>query len=330
MPPKALPGGSRSILETSLTRGLRYELASEEGRALLGSSAVSTTIGILWVLLVIFGPRTTISHLLPVEDRPISVRFEEPPPPPPPPPPAQPVAPAVAPLPAPKPAAPTPSTLERAKEREAKRVAQIGAAFGGAAPQTGNGPVGDVSNVLRGVDVHASGAPTPGGVNGGKTVIAYGQGGEGVRTPGRTDMEGAGGAGTTTGIGTVGAGGGGIGHAAVVVSAPRAVAGGTLPGRGRDVGALGTAVRQHEPQLRFCYEEYGLKANPQLAGSITLALTMDAMGAITRATISERTWSGAGVTPTESCILDRAQAWRFPDAAGNAAGTYEFSFNFTN
>jgi hypothetical protein len=325
MPPDLAPAGggpgSRDTLETSLTRALRFELASEEGRVVIGSWGVSATLGILWILLVIFGPRTSASHLLPPEDRPIEVRFEEPPPPPPPP---APVA-APVPTPAPKAAAPSPSAAERAKAREAAHVAQIGAAFG-AAP--GNGPVGDVSNVLRGVDVHASGSTTPGGMNGGKTVLAYGQGGTGVRTPGRTDIAGVAAGEGIGAVGTVGAGAG-IGHAGVAVSAPRAVAGAPLGGPGRDASALGNAVREHEPQLRFCYQEYGLKVNPSLAGSVTLSLTIDVAGSITQATIPDRTWGGTGVSATESCILDKVRAWRFPSAAGGA-GTYAFSFNFTN
>jgi hypothetical protein len=326
MPPDLAPAGgghgSRNTLETSLTRALRFELASEEGRVVIGSWTVSALVGLLWILLVIFGPRTSVSHLLPPEDRPIEVRFEEPPPPPAP---TPVVAPEPTPAPTTKPAAPSPSAAERAKAREAAHVAQIGAAFG-AAP--GNGPVGDVSNVLRGVDVHASGVSTPGGMNGGKTVLAYGQGGTGVRSPGRTDIGGVGAGEGIGAVGNVGAGAG-IGHAGVAVSAPRAVAGAPLGSPGRDVGALGNAVREHEPQLRFCYQEYGLKANPSLAGSVTLALTIDVAGTITGVTIPQRTWAGSGVSATEGCILDKVRAWRFPSAAGGA-GTYEFSFNFTN
>lgn len=328
MPPDLAPAGggpgSRNALETSLSRALRFELASEEGRVMIGSWLVSAVLGVLWVLLVVYGPATSASHLLPPEERPIEVRFEAPPPPPPPP---APVA-APVPTPAPKPAAPSPeAAAERAKAREALHVAQIGAAFG-AAPQAGNGPVGDVSNVLRGVDVHASGASAPGGMNGGKTVLAYGQGGAGVRTPGRTGIAGVE---AGEGIGAVGAvgAGAGIGHAGVAVSAPRAVAGAPLGSPGRDASALGNAVREHEPQLRFCYQEYGLKVNPSLAGSVTLSLTINVAGSIKAATLPDRTWAGSGVAATESCILDKVRAWSFPSAAGGA-GTYEFSFNFTN
>lgn len=300
--------------EATFTRNLRYELADEEGRVLLGSWVVSGGLGLVWLALVLFGPSTDVSHLLPADERPISVKFEAPPPVPKP-------APVVQPAAAPKPAAPSaPKPQPTAAEREAKRAAAFSSAFGGAAPK--NGPVGDVSNVLRGVSV-ANGAPKP-GVAVGKTVLAYGQGGQGVRTPGRSDM---GGAGAVNAIGGV-AGSGGIGHEGVSVSAPRAIDVAGFGGPTRDVGALGTSVREHESQLRFCYDEYGLKVNPDLAGSVTVALTLTAGGSVTTATVSRRTWSGPGAAPAESCILEKARAWQFPSAS-SGAGTFEFSFNFS-
>jgi hypothetical protein len=304
--------------ETTFTRNLRYELAGEEGRVLLRSWIISGVVGLLWVLLVAFGPTTDVNHLLPPEERPIDVKFEAPPPAPKPVP-AQP-EPAPAPAPAPKPAA-APKPQPSAAEREAKRAAAFSSAFGGAAPK--NGPVGDVSNVLRGVAV-ATGAPKPGTAVG-KTVLAYGQGGQGVRTPGRSDMGGAGAVGAIGGVN----GGGGIGHEGVSVSAPRAIDVAGFGAPTRDVGALGTSVREHESQLRFCYDEYGLKVNPDLAGSVTVALTLSASGTVMQAKVTRRTWSGPGSGPAEGCILEKARNWQFPPAGSGGVGTFEFSFNFS-
>ncbi len=304
--------------EATFTRNLRYELADEEGRGLLGSWVISGTVGVLWVLLVAFGPTTDVTHLLPPEERPIDVKFEPPPPAPPKPEPVA-AAPAPAPKPAPAPAAPKPQPT--AAEKEAKRAAAFSSAFGGAAPK--NGPVGDVSNVLRGVAVANAGAPRPGEAVG-KTVLAYGQGGQGVRTPGRSDMGGAGAVGAIGGVN----GGGGIGHEGVSVSAPRAIDVAGFGAPTRDVGALGTSVREHESQLRFCYDEYGLKVNPDLAGSVTVALTLAVNGTVTNAKVSRRTWSGPGAAPAEGCILEKARAWQFPPSS-TGAGTFEFSFNFS-
>jgi hypothetical protein len=302
--------------EASFTRNLRFELADEEGRALLGSRLLSAGFGLLWILLVMFGPQTDISHLLPPEERPISVTFEPPPPP------DVPVKPeATQPVPAAaKAAAPAGKPKPSADEIAAKRAAAASAAFGPS--PAANGPVGDVSNVLRGVDV-ASGAPTPGAAAG-KAVLAYGQGGQGVRTPGRADMGGGAGVGNLGGV----SGGGGIGHEGVAVSAPKAIDVPGLGGPTRDMGELGTAVRSHDSQLRFCYDEYGLKVNPGLAGSVTLALTMTGGGTVTNAVVNRRTWSGPGASEAESCILEKAKEWHFP-ASPAGGGTFEFSFNFT-
>jgi hypothetical protein len=308
--------------EVTFTRAMRYELAGEEGRALIGSWAISGTLGMIWLFLISFGPRTDVTHLLPPEERPISVTFEPPPPAPAPPAPAAPKpVPAAAPKPAAAPAAAKPQPT--AAEQEAKRAAAMSAAFGAAAPT--NGPVGDVSNVLRGVAVE-TGAPKPGAAVG-KAVLAYGQGGQGVRTPGRGDMGAAGAAGAMGAIGGV-AGGAGIGHEGVSVSAPRAIDVPGLGGPSRDVGELGTSVREHESQLRFCYDEYGLKVNPGLAGSVTVAITLTGSGSVTNAVVSRRTWSGAGASEAESCVIQKVRDWKFP-ASSAGGGTFEFSFNFT-
>jgi hypothetical protein len=303
--------------ETSFTRNLRSELAGEEGQALIGSSSISIALGVLWILLVIFGPRTEASHLLSAEERPIAVTFEAPPEEP-----AKaeptPAAPKVAAAPSPK-----PSAKPSGPSREETQAAAIAGAFG-AAPAP-NGPVGDVSNVLRGVAVAANASTPTGAATGGKTVLAYGQGGQGSRTPGRDDL--GGGAAGTGSIGGV-QGGGGFGAQAVRISAPKVIDAPSLGGPTRDIGELGTQVRDHQSQLRFCYDEFGLKVNPSLAGSVTMAITLTGGGAVTKAEITSHTWNGAGVEAVESCILQRAHGWRFPASAAGG-GTYEFSFNFT-
>jgi hypothetical protein len=114
----------------------------------------------------------------------------------------------------------------------------------------------------------------------------------------------------------------------VRISAPKVIDAPSLGGPSRDVGELGTQVRDHQSQLRFCYDEFGLKVNPGLAGSVTMALTLTGGGAVTDAKITGRTWSGPGADATEACILQRARGWHFP-ASSAGGGTYEFSFNFT-
>jgi hypothetical protein len=194
-----------------------------------------------------------------------------------------------------------------------------------------------VSNVLRGVDVSsgaggtgAGNAGTGGGDRGGKVVLGGGEGGQGSRTPGRGGIGGAlgttGGAGG--GIGGVGPGGGNVSRAPVRISPPRPIDAPSVNGVRRDVGELGTFVRSRESQLRFCYNEYGLKVNPSLAGSVSASISLTPAGAVTGVNITNRTWSGAGASETEQCIEQKIRGWRFP-ASEAGGGTFAFSFSFT-
>ena len=335
---KAPAGKSR---ETTFTRNLRFEFASEEGRALVTSYAISFSLGLLWILLVIFGPKTDIAHLLPQADRPIEVTFNDNPPvtEPPAPQPGEAVQP---PAPGPTDKPPGPKAPEKGSPKpgrpgsktETNSAGAIGDAFGTQSGSGSGGMVGDVSNVLRGVDVNSGSGGTGGGNNGvgggglgGKTVLGYGQGGQGSRTPGRGGIGGGTGTGGGGGggIGGVG-GGGGISRAPVRVSAPRVIDAPALGGPGRNSDELGTFVRSRESQLRFCYNEFGLKQNPSLAGAVNVAITLTASGNVTKADVTSRTWSGA--SQVESCIEDKIRGWRFPSSS-SGGGTYGFAFNFT-
>jgi hypothetical protein len=57
MPPEPTPVPTPSHTEV-LGRSLRYEIAGEEGRALLSSYALSFALGIAGLVFVYFGPRT--------------------------------------------------------------------------------------------------------------------------------------------------------------------------------------------------------------------------------------------------------------------------------
>src|SRR5687768_9462846 len=64
--------------DTTFTRNLKFEFADEEGRALVGSYAISITLGVLFLLLVRFGPATKVADLLPPPPPAIDVVFEGP------------------------------------------------------------------------------------------------------------------------------------------------------------------------------------------------------------------------------------------------------------
>ena len=331
--------------DTTFTRGLRFEWASEEGRALVGSYAISGALGIAFLLLVHLMP---VRQANPLEDTAVPVTFapdtQVTQPEPVPPPVAQegqvsrvaeagptnkkagPVGPQKG---NPKPGRPGSLT-------ETNSTGAIGSAFGTGSGSGTGGMVGDVSGILRGVDVNSGSGGTGGGMNGnggggagGKTVLGYGQGGQGSTTPGRGGIGGGlgTGGGGGGGVGGVG-GGGGVTAARVRVSAPSVRASDAPPGRGRDVSELGTFVRQREAQLRYCYTERGLKVNPSLAGTINVAITLTGSGNVTGVDITSRTWSGAGSSEAESCIVNKIQSWKFP-SSDLGGGTYGFPFNFT-
>jgi hypothetical protein len=128
-------------------------------------------------------------------------------------------------------------------------------------------------------------------------------------------------------IGTVNATGG-VTRASIAVAAPTVVRGADGGAASRDMAGLGTFVRGRQAQLQFCYRDVGLVANPALAGSVNVAITMDAGGAVTEARVANRTWAGAGVAETEACILARERGWTFPASPKAGSETYQFSFIF--
>ena len=201
--------------------------------------------------------------------------------------------------------------------------------------ETGSGAGGvtvDVSGILRGVDVNSSSGGTGEkmGEVGRKTVLSSGLGGEGATRPGRGGSGGGLGAGVGDGGGVAGVGGGGgVTAARVSVRAPAVLDAKKIGGAGRDVSELGNFVRSRQEQLRFCYEERGLYANPSLAGTINVSITLSGSGNVTGAEVTNRKWSGGGGgAEVESCIIQRIRTWRFPSSAAGG-GTYVFPFNFT-
>ena len=332
--------------ESSFTRNLKFEVADEEGRALIGSYAISITLGLAFLALVWFGPETRPASLLPVDEEPIAVQFDtaavpEPTP-----------VPVVAqageaertPAPGPTNLRPGPRGPDPGSPRpgrpgsrtETNRAGAVGDAFGTGSGSGSGGLVGDASNILGGVAVNSGTGGTGGGLGGsggggrgGKVVLGSGQGGQGSTTPGRGGIGGGSGTGGGGGggIGGVG-GGGGITRATVRVAAPRPINVDPIAGPGRDVGELGTFIRSRESILRICYEEQGLKQNPSLAGNITVAITLTGGGSVSNARITSRTWSGPGASDAENCIVQKIRSWRFPTSTAGE-GTYAFPFVFT-
>jgi hypothetical protein len=311
----------KSIDDASFTRQLRYEFADAEGRAILYSYLMSGAIGIIWLLLVLFLPAPPNSINLLKEEQPVSIEVK-----------AEDVPiPTPAPVPAsaggaPKSAAPSKNPGGGKGGPPQNDTRAINDAFGGGPANNTGGMVGDVSNALRGTEVATGTGSAPGAQ--GKAVIGYGAGGQSSRTPGRGGLgEGLGGNGAGGGLGGVG-GGGGVGFATVRVAPPSVIRAENVGGPGRNVSDLGDYVRGRNSQLQFCYSEYGLKVNPQLAGSVTVAVTLTSDGAVTGVDITKHTWSGPGAAEAESCIKQRINGWKFPSSE-HGGGTYSFSFSFS-
>jgi hypothetical protein len=312
----------KGVDDVSFTRQLRYEFADAEGRAILYSYLMSGAIGIIWLLLVLFLPAPPNSINLLKEEEPVSieVKAEDVPIPTPAP---VPVASAGG---APKTAAPSKNPGGGKGGPPKNDTRAINDAFGGGPANNTGGMVGDVSNALRGTEVATGTGSAPGAQ--GKAVIGYGAGGQSSRTPGRGGLgEGLGGNGAGGGLGGVG-GGGGVGFATVRVAPPSVIHAENVGGPGRNVSDLGDYVRGRNSQLQFCYSEYGLKVNPQLAGSVTVAVTLTSDGAVTGVDITRHTWSGPGAAEAESCIKQRINGWKFPSSE-HGGGTYSFSFSFS-
>jgi hypothetical protein len=322
---------------------LRFEWADPEQRVLLYSWAFAIALAIVWLIIV------ALHKMVPptVTDEGVVITLAPQPPAAPVPvnpPVAQKGAAETVPAPGPTNAPPGRKGPEKGRPRQGRpgsRTEQtstgaIGTAFGTGSGSGTGGLTGSVSSLIGGVAVASGSGGTGGGQGGrggggtgGKTVLGLGQSGEGGRTPGRGGFGGGNGTGGGGGggIGGVGAGGG-IQRAGVRVAAPAPVRAENLNGNRRDVGELGQFVRSRESQLRFCYQEYGLKANPSLAGTVTVAISLTGSGDVTGANITSRTWSGPGASEAESCIRSKIESWRFP-ASDAGGGTYSFPFNFT-
>ena len=290
--------------QQTFSADLRFELVDEEQRALLGSYAIASAMGLGFLLLVQFGPHPIVP---PFDPGPIVF------------------APTgtfgIAPVPTrvigTNDAGRTVVGAGSRGSSSSSRAGSIASAFGVREP----GGVVDAGNLLGNVAVTRSGTGEDAGT-GGKTVLGYGSTGYGSAALARGGISGGGG-------GTIGnvATGGGVVRSGAPVAAPAVVPVDALPPAG-DVGSVGTVVRAHESQLRFCYQESGLKVDPALAGSITVALTVASNGSVAAASVTKRTWSGAGAAGAEACILRVIRGWQLP-ATGTAATTYSFPFNFS-
>jgi hypothetical protein len=87
-------------------------------------------------------------------------------------------------------------------------------------------------------------------------------------------------------------------------------------------------VRSRQREVQFCFEESGLKADPELTGIFAMMLTLDTSGAVARVDPVRGEWSGPDGAAVETCVMQRARAWRFPRQVALAPARHEVTFHF--
>lgn len=82
-----------------------------------------------------------------------------------------------------------------------------------------------------------------------------------------------------------------------------------------DTAALQKVFSQHDGAMQDCYER-ALKKNPNLAGRVTLTITISRSGGVAAATATPGSLSSAQVN---ECLERQALRWKFPPPTGGAA-----------
>jgi hypothetical protein len=90
-----------------------------------------------------------------------------------------------------------------------------------------------------------------------------------------------------------------------------------------------SVVRARHREVQFCFEESGLKTDPDLSGVFAMILTLDTLGGVLRVDASRREWSGPDGATVEACVIDRARTWKFPVQLALVAPRHEVTFHFS-
>lgn len=74
--------------------------------------------------------------------------------------------------------------------------------------------------------------------------------------------------------------------------------------------ALMTAVQREQAFSRFCYQEFGQKSDPQLAGNVAMVVSIGS-GGVSDATVGNDSWSSNAGQAVNRCLNQRAKlAWK--------------------
>jgi hypothetical protein len=87
-------------------------------------------------------------------------------------------------------------------------------------------------------------------------------------------------------------------------------------------------VRARQREVQFCFEESGLKTDPDLTGLFAMVITLDSLGGVSRVDPSHREWTSPEGGAVESCVMQRALTWKFPRHLAIKTPRHEVSFHF--
>jgi hypothetical protein len=97
-----------------------------------------------------------------------------------------------------------------------------------------------------------------------------------------------------------------------VDSAGAAVAGDAVV---RSEEAIHVAALRYAPAVRGCYEREGLRRDPTLDGTITIAMTVLPDGRVREVTVDTAAVRGSGMREVVQCVAAAAATWRFDQGA---------------
>ena len=86
-------------------------------------------------------------------------------------------------------------------------------------------------------------------------------------------------------------------------------------------------VLRHTGDVRRCYENEGLRRNPDLAGTVEIALTILPTGKVNEARLEGSDMDGPGTHEVARCIAIVARNWRF-DRGAYLVQTIVLPFSF--
>jgi hypothetical protein len=94
-------------------------------------------------------------------------------------------------------------------------------------------------------------------------------------------------------------------------------------------GEVDNVVRARHREIQFCFEESGLKTDPDLSGVFAMILTLDTLGSVAKVDAARQEWSGPDGAAVEACVMQRARTWKFPVRVAMTAPRHEVTFHFS-